>query len=167
MILIAQHGGSPEGDHCRDHGVDVGKVTKGKELLLGDECYFELAETFRTLADATRAKIVYSLLHQELCTCDLAAIVELSEAGVSQHLRMLRQLRVVKSRREGKLVYYSLDDAHVRALLTLALSHLEHECVQELPTELPRVEDVRDEEQLEVPDTKAQRVSAALPKQAK
>ncbi|MCL5959187.1 MAG: metalloregulator ArsR/SmtB family transcription factor [Chloroflexi bacterium] len=121
-----------EGEHCREHGADLARVDRGKKLLLDDEIYFHLAETFRTLADATRAKIVYSLLHQELCTCDLAAIVGLSEAGVSQHLRMLRHLRVVKSRRESKLVYYSLDDAHVRALLSLALSHFRHGYLSEL-----------------------------------
>jgi DNA-binding transcriptional ArsR family regulator len=93
---------------------------------LEDEAYWRLAETFRTLADPTRAKIVYSLLHQDLCTCDLAAIIGLSEPAISQHLRMLRQLRVVRSRREGKAVYYSLDDEHVRALLSVALSHQRH-----------------------------------------
>ena len=126
-----------DGERCREHGADPARVERGRDLLLGDEIYFHLAETFRTLADATRAKIVYSLLHQELCTCDLAGIVGLSEAGVSQHLRMLRHLRVVKSRREGKLVYYSLDDAHVRALISLALSHFRHGYIPELPKGVP------------------------------
>ncbi|MCL5265654.1 MAG: metalloregulator ArsR/SmtB family transcription factor [Chloroflexi bacterium] len=125
-MIAGQSSFEIEGERCREHGTDQVKVARGKELLLDDELYFHLAETFRTLADATRAKIVYSLLHQELCTCDLAAIVGLSEAGVSQHLRMLRHLRVVKSRREGKLVYYSLDDGHVRTLLSVALNHFEH-----------------------------------------
>lgn len=115
-----------ESERCRNHGVNAASVRRGRELLLEDEAYWRLAETFRTLADPTRAKIVYSLLHQDLCTCDLAAIIGLSEPAVSQHLRMLRQLRVVRSRREGKAVYYSLDDEHVRALLSVALSHQRH-----------------------------------------
>ncbi len=121
---------------CVAHGVNPAAVARGKESLLADELYFHLAETFRTLADATRAKIVYSLLHQDLCTCDLAAIVGVSEPAVSQHLRMLRHLRVVKSRREGKLVYSTLDDAHVRTLLSVALSHFEHVGVEDPAGEL-------------------------------
>ena len=125
-MVSRQRGVEAEAERCREHGADPARVARGRELLLDDEDFFLLAETFRTLADATRAKIVYSLLHQELCTCDLAALTGVSEAAASQHLRMLRQLRVVKTRREGKLVYYSLDDGHVRTLLTVALSHFEH-----------------------------------------
>ena len=109
---------------CDVRTVDAARVVRGRALLLGDEIYFELAETFRALADSSRAKIVYSLLGQELCVCDLAAVVGMSESAVSQHLRVLRNLRLVTPRREGKLVYYSLDDAHVRALLDVSLTHL-------------------------------------------
>ncbi len=82
------------------------------------------------MADSTRAKIVYSLLRHELCTCDLAAILGSSESAVSQHLRMLRQLRLVKSRRAGKLVFYSLDDAHIRILLAVCLNHVRDDGAQ-------------------------------------
>ena len=112
------------GEACDVRTVDVGRVVRGRELLLGDEVYFELAETFRALADSSRVKIVSSLLQQELCVCDLAAVVGMSESAVSQHLRILRNLRLVKTRREGKLVYYALDDAHVRELLDVSLNHL-------------------------------------------
>ena len=109
---------------CEVRTVDAGRVARGRELLLDDEVYFELAETFRALADSSRVKIVSSLLQQELCVCDLAAVVGMSESAVSQHLRILRNLRLVKTRREGKLVYYALDDAHVRELLDVSLNHL-------------------------------------------
>jgi ArsR family transcriptional regulator, lead/cadmium/zinc/bismuth-responsive transcriptional repressor len=112
------------GEACEVRTVDAERVARGRGLLLGDEVYFELAETFRALADSSRAKIVFSLLRQELCVCDLAAVVGMSESAVSQHLRVLRNLRLVKTRREGKLVYYLLDDAHVRDLLDVSLSHL-------------------------------------------
>jgi len=102
-------------------------VQRGRQLLLDDEIYLRLAEIFRTLADSSRARIVHSLLQQDLCTCDLAAITCLSEPAVSQHLRILRALCLVKSRREGKRVYYSLDDEHVRFLLDISLQHLSHE----------------------------------------
>jgi DNA-binding transcriptional ArsR family regulator len=88
--------------------------------------YSELAELFGALADATRATIVHTLLRQELCTCDIAAVAGVSESGASQHLRVLRALRLVKSRRAGKFVYYSLDDAHIALLVQVGLTHLGH-----------------------------------------
>lgn len=113
-----------DGERCLIGGADPGRVAQGRAVLLEDELYVELAETFRALADSSRAKIVYSLLRQELCTCDLAEITGQSESAVSQHLRVLRQLRLVKSRRAGKLVFYTLDDAHIRVLLAVCLSHV-------------------------------------------
>lgn len=115
------------GDTCDVPGADPERVQRGRRALLDDEIYARLAEIFRTLADSSRARIVHSLLHQDLCTCDLAAITGLSEPAVSQHLRILRALRLVKSRREGKRVYYSLDDDHVRCLLDISLQHLADE----------------------------------------
>ena len=111
-------------DDCTSCGADAERVARGRELLLADEVYVDIAETFRALADGTRAKIVYSLLRQVLCTCDLAAIVGMSESVVSQHLRVLRQLRLVRSRRSGKMVFHTLDDGHIRILLSVALSHV-------------------------------------------
>jgi ArsR family transcriptional regulator, lead/cadmium/zinc/bismuth-responsive transcriptional repressor len=116
-----------QGDTCEVKGADLERVRLGRGSLLDEEAYNLLAETFRTLADPSRAKIVHSLLRQELCTCDLAAIVCLSEPAVSQHLRLLRSLHLVKTRRQGKKVFYSLADAHVRNLLDLSLRHLAHE----------------------------------------
>ncbi len=121
---MATRGSISDIEACLVGGADRERVARGREMLLEDEAYFEVAETFRALADGTRAKIVYSLLQQELCTCDLAAITGNSESSVSQHLRVLRQLRLVKSRRSGKMVFYSLDDAHIRILLSVCLSHV-------------------------------------------
>lgn len=108
---------------CLARGADHERVKRGRAAMLDDNTYIEVAETFRALADSTRAKIVYSLLQQELCTCDLAAIIGASESVVSQHLRVLRQLRLVKNRRSGKQVFYSLDDKHIRVLLSVCLDH--------------------------------------------
>lgn len=109
---------------CLVYAADEAGVARGRAQLLPDGDYFELAETFRALADGSRIKIVYCLLRQERCTCDLAAITGTSESSVSQHLRVLRQLRLVKSRRAGKKVFYSLDDAHIRILLSVCLGHV-------------------------------------------
>jgi ArsR family transcriptional regulator, lead/cadmium/zinc/bismuth-responsive transcriptional repressor len=122
--VVSSHRRVAQGDMCQIRGADPARVERGQQLLLDDDEYRALAETFQALADPTRAKIVYSLLRQELCTCDLAAIIGSSESAVSQHLRVLRQLRLVKSRRAGKLVFYSLDDAHISLLLAVCLGHV-------------------------------------------
>lgn len=114
---------APE-ESCLVTAADGQRVAQGRALMLDGGTYEGLAATFHALADTSRAKVVYSLLWQELCTCDLAAIVGISESSVSQHLRVLRELRLVKSRRQGKMVFYSLDDDHIRVLLAVCLSHI-------------------------------------------
>lgn len=109
---------------CATSCVDQDREATARTLLFDADTYAHLADLFRALGDATRAKIVSSLLEQELCTCDLAALTGISESAVSQHLRLLRALRLVKSRRHGKLVYHSLDDAHIAILLQVGLSHV-------------------------------------------
>jgi ArsR family transcriptional regulator, lead/cadmium/zinc/bismuth-responsive transcriptional repressor len=111
-------------DACQVPGADAQRVAASRARLLGDETYAALAETFRALADPTRAKIAYALLRQELCTCDLAAVIGQSESVVSQHLRVLKALRLVRSRRAGRRVFHSLDDLHIRILLSVCLAHV-------------------------------------------
>jgi DNA-binding transcriptional ArsR family regulator len=111
-------------DACTVRQVDPVRVQQGRALLLGDEVYGDAAEIFRALGDPSRAKIVFSLLQQELCVCDLAAVCDLSESATSQHLRILRGLRIVKLRRDGRMSYYSIEDDHVRVLLGVCLNHL-------------------------------------------
>ena len=82
-----------------------------------------VAETFRVLGDATRVRIVHALSLSEFCTCDLAALLGTSEPTVSHHLRTLRQMHLVRFRREGRLVYYALDDEHIRRLFDDSLKH--------------------------------------------
>jgi DNA-binding transcriptional ArsR family regulator len=109
---------------CAQPCVDQKRVEVARAGLFDEQTYAHLADLFRALGDATRAKIVSSLLQQELCTCDLAELTGITESAVSQHLRLLRALRLVKSRRQGKLVYHSLDDAHIAILLQVGLSHV-------------------------------------------
>lgn len=101
------------GHGCPDIGHDVLSVEKARVL----------AETFQVLGDPSRVRIVHALSLSELCTSDLAAVVGMSESAVSHQLRTLRQLHVVRSRREGKLVYYSLNDDHIRSLFEQGLEH--------------------------------------------
>lgn len=82
-----------------------------------------LSEIFKVLGDETRTRILYLLSLQEMCVCDIADVLEMSLPAVSHHLRLLKMMRIVKYRREGKNVFYSLDDDHVLGLIQLAKEH--------------------------------------------
>lgn len=86
-----------------------------------------LADTFDLLANPVRLEIVHALARRELCVCDLANVVGASVSAVSHHLRQLRQMRIVRHRREGKMSFYQLDDAHVAKLLQMGLEHVREE----------------------------------------
>ncbi|MCG8421927.1 MAG: metalloregulator ArsR/SmtB family transcription factor [Proteobacteria bacterium] len=87
----------------------------------------QLAGLFRALADPTRLRIVSAVFDDEQCVHDLASVLELEQSAVSHQLRMLRDLRIVRRRKEGRHVYYSLDDSHVRDLFAFALEHIRHQ----------------------------------------
>ena len=100
------------------------RIAEGRRRARAPSTYAAAAEIYRALGDPTRGKIIDELLHQELCTSDLAEIIGISEPAVSQHLRLLRALRVVTSHRHGQRVFYALDDDHVRDLLSLTMAHV-------------------------------------------
>ncbi|MFP4457336.1 MAG: ArsR/SmtB family transcription factor [Clostridia bacterium] len=85
-----------------------------------------LAELFKALADDTRAKLLYALSLSDLCVCNLAEILGTTQSNVSHHLRYLRAARLVKGQREGRRVYYSLDDDHVKGIIEMGIEHLNH-----------------------------------------
>jgi DNA-binding transcriptional ArsR family regulator len=100
--------------------------TGARALALMDARVVEaLAETFRALGDPTRVRILDALAGGELCVCDIATLVRISESAVSHQLRLLRGMRLVRPRRAGRLVYYAIDDHHILALLNQARTHVE------------------------------------------
>jgi DNA-binding transcriptional ArsR family regulator len=107
--------------------VDPAAVRRVREHPLTDALALQVAEIFKALSDPTRVRILHALSHAELCVGDLAAVLEMTESAVSHQLRLLRGLRVVRARRDGKQVYYTLDDEHVTRLFQLSLEHLGHE----------------------------------------
>ena len=114
-------------DSCAERCVDPEKVAVVSESLLEVDEAVDLAEMFRLLGDPTRVRILFALLEAgELCVCDIAAVVGTSETKVSQAMRLLRGAGVVRNRRDGRNVFYRLDDAHVRLLLDLSREHLAH-----------------------------------------
>ena len=114
-------------DVCPTTAVDPDRVAAVKDRLVGVEDTGRLAELFRLLGDPTRTRILCALLEAgELCVCDLAEAIEMPESRLSHALRLLRTAGVVRNRRDGRMVYYSLDDSHVRLLLDVSLEHLHH-----------------------------------------
>ena len=93
--------------------------------LPDDEVLYELADLFRVFGDYTRIKILYALHDNELCVQDIANAVQLSQSAVSHQLRVLKDTKLVRFRRDGKTVYYALDDDHVRSILSLGMVHIE------------------------------------------
>lgn len=91
-----------------------------------DQIALDLAELFKALGDPTRVKIIYALLNTELCVHDLCVVLDMNQSAVSHQLRYLRNVRMVKRRKEGKTVYYSIDDDHVKEIFIQTLSHLQH-----------------------------------------
>lgn len=113
-------------DLCEVSCIHEDRVQAVRGRMQSDEVIVRLADVFKILADPTRVKIVLALSHQELCVCDLANLLGVSESAVSHQLRLLRSFRVVKYRKEGRMVYNSLDDEHVETLLIQVLTHIEH-----------------------------------------
>jgi ArsR family transcriptional regulator len=104
--------------------VHKAKVKSAQKAIHDDDTVRGLAETFQVLSDPTRLKICLALAKEELCVCDIAALLNLTESAVSHQLRLLKNLRLVKYRREGKMAYYSLDDEHIEHLIDEALEHI-------------------------------------------
>lgn len=115
-------------DVCSTKLIDPERVASVRERLVGLEEAGRLADQFKLLADPTRTRLLYALLEAgELCVCDLAETIGVPESSVSHALRLLRTAGIVRNRRDGRMIYYSLDDAHVRLLLDLSLEHLRHD----------------------------------------
>jgi ArsR family transcriptional regulator len=112
-------------DTCDILFVDENKVRAVKEAMKPDAVFTVLAETFKTLSDPTRVKILYALSLKELCVCDIANLLGKTSSAVSHQLRLLRSQKLVKFRKQGKIAYYSLDDEHIHHLLKEGLKHAE------------------------------------------
>ena len=100
------------------------KVEDILKVMPEEEKIKELAEFYKVFGDATRVKILYVLLESEMCVCDLAAILKMTQSAISHQLRVLKQMKLVKNRREGKTVYYSLADDHIQNIISQGMEHI-------------------------------------------
>lgn len=99
-------------------------VSDVKKKIPSEEDLQDLADFFRVFGDSTRVKILCSLFHAELCVCDIAALLGMTKSAISHQLRSLKQARLIKCRRDGKIVFYSLDDDHVKTVFGQGLQHV-------------------------------------------
>lgn len=111
---------------CEEICLHPDDIRAAKAEALAEDDARELAETFKILGDPTRVKMLQLLSRRELCVCDLAAAVGMGQSAVSHQLRLLRGARLVKYRREGRMVRYSLDDEHISVLLSQGIEHIKH-----------------------------------------
>ena len=113
------------GDSCEIQFVDEQKVENARKAMKSAEAVTTLAETFKILGDPTRIKIAFALSKEELCVCDIANLLGVSQSAVSHSLRTLRQMKLVRFRKQGKIAYYTLDDDHIATLLDEGFRHVE------------------------------------------
>lgn len=105
--------------------LDPARVARLRRALIAPEAIEGLSEIFKALGDPTRVRVLDALSHGELCVCDLAQLIGLSQSATSHQLRLLRALRLVRNRRAGRMVYYALDDQHIVTLVRQGLRHVE------------------------------------------
>ncbi len=113
-----------EFDRCDCNVIHSDLIDQVKGSMPAEESLYDLAELFKVFGDTTRVKILCALEAAELCVCDIAALLNMTQSAISHQLRVLKQARLVKHRREGKVVYYSLDDDHIGAMFRQGLAHV-------------------------------------------
>lgn len=112
---------------CEENCIHTELLAKSKQNIPDDDTLITLSDLFKVLGDMTRVKILSALLKNELCVCDLSEIIGMGQSAVSHQLRVLRASKILKFRRDGKSIFYSIDDDHIRQLFEIALSHIREE----------------------------------------
>ncbi|HHV41780.1 MAG TPA: winged helix-turn-helix transcriptional regulator [Clostridiaceae bacterium] len=111
---------------CEIEAIHEESVERARAGMPPEEQLFELAELFKVIGDSTRIRILKAIEIQELCVCDIAYLLNMTQSAISHQLRVLKQAKLVKSRREGKTVFYAPDDDHVRMIIDQGLDHICH-----------------------------------------
>lgn len=111
-------------DRCDCSVIHEDIVNKVKEKMPPEESLYDLAELFKVFGDTTRIELLWALDEAEMCVCDLAVLLNMTQSAISHQLRVLKQARLVKYRREGKIVFYSLDDEHIKQIFDQGLTHI-------------------------------------------
>lgn len=121
------------GLRCEDNSLHEDAIRQAQANLIDGLTATRLAAAFQALSDPTRVRLISALMEQELCVHDLAAVLGMSQSATSHQLRVLRALGLVRTRKEGRIVYYALDDEHIRELFQRGLEHIRHQQHFQLP----------------------------------
>ncbi|MBO5246729.1 MAG: winged helix-turn-helix transcriptional regulator [Eubacterium sp.] len=111
-------------ERCEENCIHVDKLAKVREELPDEDELYDLAELFKVFGDSTRIRILYVLFQSELCVCDLAEALQMTQSAISHQLKILKQAKLVTGRREGKSVFYALADEHVRSIINQGREHI-------------------------------------------
>ena len=111
-------------ESCNGNIIHEDIVVRVKDQLPAEETLYDLAELFKVFGDTTRIKIICALFESEMCVCDLSCLLNMTQSAISHQLRVLKSARLVKFRRDGKVVYYSLDDEHIKHIYDAGLNHI-------------------------------------------
>lgn len=112
-------------DRCDCNVIHEDIVNSVKGKMPNEENLYDLAELFKVFGDTTRIKILWALAESEMCVCDISVLLNMTQSAISHQLRVLKQARLVKNRKDGKIVFYSLDDAHVKQIFNQGLIHID------------------------------------------
>jgi DNA-binding transcriptional ArsR family regulator len=122
--MAAEHRNTNDAvDTCITKGIHREIIRSVNRKMPDPVALYELADLFKLFGDSTRLGILWALSESEMCVCDLCALLKMKQPAVSHQLKNLKQSRIVKARRDGKIVYYSLEDEHIRKLLNLGMEH--------------------------------------------
>lgn len=109
---------------CQEYFLHEDRLEDAREGRPTEEMVYDLVELFKVFGDVTRVKIIYALLESEMCVCDIASLLDMTQSAISHQLRVLKKARLVKFRKEGKTVFYSLDDQHIDKIFSFGLDHI-------------------------------------------
>lgn len=109
---------------CQEYFLHEDRLEDAREGSPTEEMVYDLVELFKVFGDVTRVKIIYALLEIEMCVCDIASLLDMTQSAISHQLRVLKKARLVKFRKEGKTVFYSLDDQHIDKIFSFGLDHI-------------------------------------------
>ena len=122
--IVALEGDMEHEACCSEHQIHLDLIKEVMKKLPDEEKLYDLAELFKAFSDSNRIRILYTLYSSEMCVCDLAEILGMTQSAISHQLKILKQAKLVKNRRDGKQIFYSLDDLHVANIIVQGLEHI-------------------------------------------
>lgn len=111
-------------EECEDKIIHNDKISLAKKKMLSDDVIFEVSNLYKVFSDETRLRILNALLNSELCVCDISEVLEMTHSSISHQLKILRDMKLVKKRKAGKSVYYSLIDSHIQKIIEIGVEHI-------------------------------------------